>query len=235
MYYQLPAPWLSVKLLRLLQLFPETVNAEYKAMMDDILMLILTRAEPPEAGEPKKKQQFRNANNGVFFEAVALIAHYDSNEALQMKATLILGTIFKNQKSDANLQFLALDGLSQMAVTQFGRPGVTDHLDDIIFTLNGSSEAKQTDTSIQRRAVDVLYGVCGTETVQLIVKELLKFLKTSDYNIREEVVLKCAILAEKFAADYKWCAYFSKVLFHRSSFKRLRCECTEIRRHHWEP
>jgi len=173
-------------------------------MMDDTLMLILKRAGEGSPDGKKPKQQYRNANNGVFFEAVALIAHYDSNEALQLLATQICGTLFKDTKGDANLQFLALDGLSQMAVTRYGRPGVTEHMDDIIFTLNGAKAAKQTDTSIQRRAVDVLYGVCATETVEIVVKELLKFLKTSDYNIREEVVLKAAILAEKFATDYKW-------------------------------
>lgn len=55
-----------------------------------------------------------------------------------------------------------------------------------------------------RRAVDVMYGVCDAENVQIIVKDLLSFLKTSDYAVREEVVLKIAILAEKHATDYTW-------------------------------
>jgi len=203
-YYNVPAPWLSVKLLRLLQLFPETEDAGYKTTLDDVLSLILERSN--KSLEGKVKLQFKNANNGVFFEAVQLIAHYDSNETHQLAATQICGAMFSTMKNDANLQFLSLDGLSQLAVTRYARAGVKEHIDDILETLNApvDPDSQRVDTSIQRRAVDVLYGGCDSSNVVLIVKELLKFLKTSDYSIREEVVLKCAILAEKFASDYKW-------------------------------
>ena len=33
---------------------------------------------------------------------------------------------------------------------------------------------------------------------------MLGYLETADYSIREEMVLKVAILAEKYATDYKW-------------------------------
>lgn len=37
-----------------------------------------------------------------------------------------------------------------------------------------------------------------------VVKDLLSFVRRSDYSIREEVVLKIAILAEKYATDFTW-------------------------------
>src|SRR5699024_5786012 len=37
-----------------------------------------------------------------------------------------------------------------------------------------------------------------------IVAEMLAYLETADYSIREEMVLKVAILAEKYASDYTW-------------------------------
>ena len=33
---------------------------------------------------------------------------------------------------------------------------------------------------------------------------MLAYLETADYSIREEMVLKVAILAEKYATVYKW-------------------------------
>ena len=69
------------------------------------------------------------------------------------------------------------------------------------------------DTTVQRRAVDVIYGVCDGTNVQRVVKDLLRFLKTSDYKVREETVLKIAILAEKHASDYKWFAAFAPKQF----------------------
>lgn len=44
---------------------------------------------------------------------------------------------------------------------------------------------------MQRRAVDVLYALCDQESVRVIVQDLLKFLKNSDYSVREELVRKC--------------------------------------------
>ena len=37
-----------------------------------------------------------------------------------------------------------------------------------------------------------------------VVKDLLSFVRRADYSIREEVVLKIAILAEKYATDFTW-------------------------------
>jgi AP-2 complex subunit alpha len=60
------------------------------------------------------------------------------------------------------------------------------------------------DTTIQRRAVDVLYGVCDPKNVTEVVSELLKFLERAEYTIREELVLKIALLAERHVTDYTW-------------------------------
>ncbi len=55
------------------------------------------------------------------------------------------------------------------------------------------------DISIRRRALDLLYGMCDAQNAQAIVQQLLDYLIVSDFAIREELVLKIAILAEKFA------------------------------------
>ena len=60
------------------------------------------------------------------------------------------------------------------------------------------------DISIRRRALDLLYGMCDTGNAQDIVKELLDYLIVSDFAIREELVLKIAILAEKYAPTQRW-------------------------------
>jgi len=58
--------------------------------------------------------------------------------------------------------------------------------------------------SVRQRAVDLLYAMRGRGNVQMIVAEMLLYLETADYAIREEMVLKVAILAEKYASDYTW-------------------------------
>jgi AP-2 complex subunit alpha len=46
--------------------------------------------------------------------------------------------------------------------------------------------------------------MCDASNAQAIVGELLKYLSTADYAIREEMVLKIAILTEKYATEVKW-------------------------------
>jgi hypothetical protein len=52
--------------------------------------------------------------------------------------------------------------------------------------------------------VDLLYAMCDKSNSEEIVSEMLSYLETADYSIREEMVLKVAILAEKYASDYTW-------------------------------
>ncbi|XP_013921112.1 PREDICTED: AP-2 complex subunit alpha-1 [Thamnophis sirtalis] len=60
------------------------------------------------------------------------------------------------------------------------------------------------DVSVRQRAADLLYAMCDRTNAKQIVSEMLSYLETADYSIREEIVLKVAILAEKYAVDYSW-------------------------------
>jgi AP-2 complex subunit alpha len=71
---------------------------------------------------------------------------------------------------------------------------VTSHLSQILTMLNDG------DISIRRRALDVLYCMCDEQLAKKIVSELLKYLIRADYEIREELVVKIAILAGEVAA-----------------------------------
>lgn len=60
------------------------------------------------------------------------------------------------------------------------------------------------DISIRRRALDLLFGMTDMTNAESIVKELLDYLIVSDFAIREELVLRIAILAEKFMPTQRW-------------------------------
>lgn len=74
-YYFVPAPWLSVKLLRLLQNYtPPSEDPGVRGRLNECLETILNKAqEPPKS----KKVQHSNAKNAVLFEAISLIIHND--------------------------------------------------------------------------------------------------------------------------------------------------------------
>lgn len=75
---------------------------------------------------------------------------------------------------------------------------VKKHQETVILAL------RDADISIRKRALDLLYGMCDKNNAKGIVSELLSYLATADFAIREELVLKIAILAEKFTNLYSW-------------------------------
>lgn len=54
---------------------------------------------------------------------------------------------------------------------------------------------------MRRRALDLLYSMCDTSNAKVIVGELVRYLQVADYNLREDMVLKIAILTERFATE----------------------------------
>lgn len=54
-----------------------------------------------------------------------------------------------------------------------------------IFNLFSQTER---DVSVRQRAVDLLYAMCDKSNAEEIVGEMLAYLETADYSIREEMV-----------------------------------------------
>ena len=66
------------------------------------------------------------------------------------------------------------------------------------------SGLKEKDISIRKTALDTIFSLCNTEVASEVVNELLDHLQNNDYELMEEMVLKVAILAEKFALNLSW-------------------------------
>ncbi|KAF6779951.1 hypothetical protein AHF37_00790 [Paragonimus kellicotti] len=193
-YYFVTAPWLSVKLLRLLQNYPPPEDTSVRARLTECLDTILRKVqEPPKS----KKVQHPNAKNAVLFEAINLIIHMDCDSKLLVRACNQLGQFL--QHKETNLRYLALESLCLLATSEFSHEAVKKHQETIVNALK-----VERDVSVRQRAVDLLYAMCDRTNAQAIVGEMLSYLEVADYSIREEMVLKVAILAEKYATDYSW-------------------------------
>ncbi|XP_053709649.1 AP-2 complex subunit alpha-2 isoform X1 [Synchiropus splendidus] len=193
-YYFVAAPWLSVKLLRLLQCYPPPEDAALRSRLTECLETILNKAqEPPKS----KKVQHSNAKNAVLFEAISLIIHHDSEPTLLVRACNQLGQFLQHRET--NLRYLALESMCTLASSEFSHEAVKTHIETVINALK-----TERDVSVRQRAVDLLYAMCDRSNAKQIVAEMLSYLENADYSIREEIVLKVAILAEKYAVDYTW-------------------------------
>mmetsp|Transcript_3951 Transcript_3951/g.14937 ORF Transcript_3951/g.14937 Transcript_3951/m.14937 type:complete len:1073 (-) Transcript_3951:55-3273(-) len=200
MYYGIRAPWLQIKLFRLLQYFPSPEDpSKIKNIMDAIERLITIAKRFLQGSSDRKSSVSRiNALHSVLFEALNLAIHYDQDSRLLVEAANLLGRFLDDR--DTNLRYLALDTMSRLAFTEHDTvvDAIRRKQNTILLAL------KDPDISIRRRALDLLYSMCNTNNAGQIVGELLDYCALADYAIREELVLKIAILAEKYATDLEW-------------------------------
>lgn len=144
---------------------------------------------------PKNVQQ-NNAQNAVLFEAINLLIHLDTEHQLMMQISSKLGKFI--QSRETNVRYLGLDAMTHFAARSVTLDPIKRHQNIIIGSL------RDRDISVRRKGLDLLYSMCDTTNAQPIVNELLKYLQTADFSIREEMTLKIAILTEKYATDAQW-------------------------------
>ncbi|OAA67145.1 ap-2 complex subunit alpha [Niveomyces insectorum RCEF 264] len=191
LYYKVPCPWIQVKLLRLLQYFPPSEDSHIREMIRESLQTILNHAM-----ETNKNVQQNNAQNAVLFEAINLIIHLDTEHALMKQISTRLGRFI--QSRETNVRYLGLEAMTHLAARADTLDPIKQHQDIIVGSL------RDRDISVRRKGLDLLYSMCDTSNAQQIVGELLHYLQNADFAIREEMVLKIAILTEKYATDVQW-------------------------------
>ena len=208
LYYRVPCPWIQVKLLRLLQYYPPsgmfcpprikravltlpTEDSHVREIIRESLQQIMTIAM-----ETPKNVQQNNAQNAILFEAINLLIHLDSEHTLMMQISSRLGKYI--QSRETNVRYLGLDAMTHFAARAETLDPIKKHQNIILGSL------RDRDISVRRKGLDLLYSMCDTTNAGPIVNELLRYLQTADYAIREEMVLKVAILTEKYATDAQW-------------------------------
>ncbi|OBZ87659.1 AP-2 complex subunit alpha [Choanephora cucurbitarum] len=190
-YYKVPTPWLQVKCLRLLQYYPPPDDPKLRNDISEILEIIITSSQ-----DSPKNVQHSNAQNAVLFEAINLAIHLDSNSTLCAQAAALLGRFISSKET--NVRYLGLETMAHLAACVDSLEPIKRHQETILLSL------RDKDISVRRRGLDLLYSMCDVSNAKVIVSELLKYLQVADYAMREEMVLKIAILAEKFAYTYSW-------------------------------
>jgi len=194
-YYGINNPWLQVKLLRFLRYFPATASKDLSKKLHDALQNVMLSAEKVTTKQTVAANH-KNALNAVLFEAIDLIIHYQTNSELVKQAAQLLGR-FISPKESANVRYLGLEAMGKLAMSMSEEAGsiIKLHLETVISSL------QDPDISIRRRALDLSFSMCDQENSQRIVGELLDYLLHADFDIQEELALKIAVLAEKFASN----------------------------------
>lgn len=189
-YYGIPSPWLQVKTMRVLQYFPTIEDPNTRRSLFEVLQRILMGTDVV------KNVNKNNASHAVLFEALALVMHLDAEKEMMSQCVALLGKFIAVR--EPNIRYLGLENMTRMLMVTDVQDIIKRHQAQIITSL------KDPDISIRRRALDLLYSMCDVSNAKDIVEELLQYLSTADFVMREELALKAAILAEKFAPDLSW-------------------------------
>ncbi|XP_010520400.1 PREDICTED: AP-2 complex subunit alpha-2 isoform X2 [Tarenaya hassleriana] len=189
-YYGIPSPWLQVKTMRALQYFPTIEDPGTRRSLFEVLQRILMGTDVV------KNVNKNNASHAVLFEALSLVMHLDAEKEMMSQCVALLGKFISVR--EPNIRYLGLENMTRMLMVTDVQDIIKKHQAQIITSL------KDPDISIRRRALDLLYGMCDVSNAKDIVEELLLYLSTAEFAMREELSLKAAILAEKFAPDLSW-------------------------------
>ena len=217
LYYRTPSPWLQIKLLKFLQFFPNALAPDaangtspaakkgakspggsaqggkaYVSQLTSVVSKILTETDVSDSINKS------NADHAVLFEAVNLIVTWGPTGPVQLRdgAMKLLGKFISVR--EPNIRYLGLMTMARLAQLEGSADSVKKHQATVLVSL------KDADISVRRRALDLLFVMCDTDNAERIVDELVAHLALSDAAIREEMVLKIAILAEKYATDLRW-------------------------------
>ncbi|ETO12588.1 adaptor-related protein complex 2, alpha subunit, partial [Reticulomyxa filosa] len=192
-YYRTPDPWLQIKLLRLLQFFPPPLSD--KITLDKLQNILDTILGKTEVTQSVNKN---HADHAILFEAMNVIIHLNLHDLDILHERAVNKLLHFISVKESNIRYLGLDTMSRLAKLPKTHRTIKRHLRTIQFSLDDS------DISIRKRALDLLYSICDSSNVEEILEHLLKYLSKAEYQMREDMVLKIAILAEKFATNMEW-------------------------------
>ncbi|KAJ5067616.1 ap-2 complex subunit alpha [Anaeramoeba ignava] len=189
-YHDVLAPWVQVKLLRLLQYWPSPKSKSVSKKLNNVLNHILS------TGKGGRDRNHINSTQAILFEAIDLVIQLGNSRSLMKDSTKKLLEFLSSK--DLNVRYLTLNSLTHLMIVSEDTSNVKSHQQQIINALN------ENDISIKKRALDLLYFICDHSNSREIVGELIKFLQVADHEIKDDLVLKIAILAERFATDFSW-------------------------------
>ncbi|KAK9127635.1 hypothetical protein Syun_016432 [Stephania yunnanensis] len=179
-----------VKTMRALQYFPTVEDPNTRRSLFEVLQRILMGTDVV------KNVNKNNASHAVLFEALSLVMHLDAEKEMMSQCVALLGKFIAVR--EPNIRYLGLENMTRMLMVTDVQDIIKRHQAQIITSL------KDPDISIRRRALDLLYAMCDVTNAKDIVEELLQYLSAAEFTMREELALKAAILAEKFAPDLAW-------------------------------
>ena len=182
-YHRLPAPWMQLKLVRILALLGRA-DAQASSGMYEIV-----------ADTLKKADTGINAGYAVVYECVKCIVTIYPNTALLEAAAEAISRFIQSRSH--NLKYLGVTGLAMIVEShpQYAAQhqlAVMDCLED-------------PDETLQRKTLDLLYRMTNPVNVEFITEKLVAFLSgTTDLFLKKVLTKRVCSIAERYAPSNAW-------------------------------
>lgn len=182
-YHQMPAPFIQVKLLKILALLgsgDKQASGHMYAVLGDIIRKIETTS---------------NIGNAVLYECICCVSSI--HPYTKLLDTSIEATS-KFLKSDShNLKYMGIDALGRLIkinpdIAEEHQLAVIDCLED-------------PDDTLKRKTFELLYKMTKSNNVEVIVDRMINYMiSIIDNHYKTEIASRCVELAEQFAPSNKW-------------------------------
>jgi AP-1 complex subunit gamma-1 len=175
-------PFLQSKLLNLLRVLGHG-NREASGEMNDVLALVATHTDAS-----------RTAGNAILYDAVQCILDVEAEAGLRVLAVNILGRFLLNDEN--NIRYVALTTLCNIVDKDLD--AVARHRGVIVNCL------RDPDTSIRRRALDLVYALTTSDNVVEMAGEMVNYAVIAEPDERPVVCSRVAAAAKRFAPSVRW-------------------------------
>ncbi|XP_045786118.1 AP-4 complex subunit epsilon [Trifolium pratense] len=182
-YHQMPAPFVQIKLLKILALLGSGDKPSSEHMYTVIGDII------------RKGDSSSNIGNAILYESIRTVSSIHSNAKLLEAAADVIAKFLKSDSH--NLKYMGIDALGRLIklsplIAEQHQLAVIDCLED-------------PDDTLKRKTFELLYKMTKSSNVEVIVDRMIEYMiSISDDHYKTYIASRCVELAEQFAPSNHW-------------------------------
>lgn len=182
-YHQMPAPFIQIKLLKILALLgsgDKQASEHMYTVVGDIF---------------RKCDSSSNIGNAVLYECISCVSSIYPNPKLLEAAADVIARFLKSDSH--NLKYMGIDALGRLIklspeIAEQHQLAVIDCLED-------------PDDTLKRKTFELLYKMTKSSNVEVIVDRMIDYMiNINDSHSKTEIASRCVELAEQFAPSNIW-------------------------------
>ncbi|XP_072969277.1 AP-4 complex subunit epsilon [Typha angustifolia] len=201
-YHQMPAPFIQIKLLKVLALLgsgDKQASGHMYTVLGDIF---------------RKCESSSNIGNAVLYECICCVSSIYPNPKILDAAVDATSKFLKS--GTHNLKYMGIDALSRLIkinpdIAEEHQLAVIDCLED-------------PDDTLKRKTFELLYKMTKSTNVEVIVDRMIDYMiSITDNHYKTEIASRCVELAEQFAPSNQWFIQtMNKVFKHAGDLVNIR-------------